>query len=277
MKITNKSHGIPMTSEKTATWVETPLYGHYTTHARTCTHAHTVSWPCAAAGLHWRKHMYQRVCPCCPYWAAPVSIQKLEAQFSIRGPPLGPCSGRPPFRKARVELRQLTSFINGFCVWLPRCWFHSIYIYTYKAIVFGCFGGNNIIHLPNIVPQIVPDLIIPDCPNIPKMILSNYPKSEGFHLWSWIHSTTLKILVLNPQNLRKSFLEFSRMKLLPFNPPISNRFSPCSSMFGPLKSPYRSPITIIPVRSRCEVVIISNYPSMITLKFPLLIVKSHQK
>ena len=101
----------------------------------TRTHAHTVSWPCAAAGLHWRKQMYQRVCPCCPYWAAPVSIQELEAQFSIRGPPLGPCSGRPPFRKARVELRQLTSFINGFCVWLPRCWFHSIYIH----IQSNCF------------------------------------------------------------------------------------------------------------------------------------------
>ena len=72
-----------------------------------------VSWTCAAASLHWRKHMYQRMCPCCLYWAAPVcvfaiaqkrarfqtpndvAIQKLEAQFPDSCPLSGPMVWAP--------------------------------------------------------------------------------------------------------------------------------------------------------------------------------------
>ena len=38
----------------------------------------------AAASLHWRKHMYQRMCPCCQYWAAPVCVCDPPKKGQIR-------------------------------------------------------------------------------------------------------------------------------------------------------------------------------------------------
>ena len=88
-----------------------------------------VLWTCAAASLHWRKHVYQHVSllpilsSSCLCFATPkkvpdpgprngVAIQKLEAQLLNSWPPFSPLNWRPSSM--------------AFCAWLPRCRFHSI-------------------------------------------------------------------------------------------------------------------------------------------------------
>jgi len=53
---------------------------------------------------------------------------------------LGPWSGRPPFRKARVELRQWTLFINGFLRLVAKMVVSQYGDMVWKAVLVQ-FGG----------------------------------------------------------------------------------------------------------------------------------------
>jgi len=105
---------------------------------------YTISWACAAASLHWRKHN-RRMCPCCPCWAAPVCVLRpLQKKAQGSGPKNGVAiqksepqlpNSRSPFWAhglgARLSVKRALNCDNGrcssmvSCAWLPRWWFHN--------------------------------------------------------------------------------------------------------------------------------------------------------
>ena len=82
-------------------------------------------------------HTYQPICPCCPYWVAPV---KRGCNTEIKSPAskfvttfFGPCYVRPPFCKACVELRHIASSSVFSCAWCQDAAF-TVYILMYVYV-----------------------------------------------------------------------------------------------------------------------------------------------